>query len=84
MTEEELKKAVTSVLRGWCFEVEQIPEAITPTPDLLVSGDLRYAIEIKTKEDDPSEVSERQEALRVGRSLTSLLRSFPETRCPGS
>lgn len=66
MTEQEVKNVITGVLRGWCFEVEQIPEGSTPTPDLLASGDLRYAIEIKTKEDDPSEVSERQEALRRG------------------
>ncbi len=66
MTEQELKNAITRMLRGWCFEVEQIPKGSTLAPDLLVSGDLRYAIEIKTKEDDPSEVSQRQEALRRG------------------
>lgn len=68
MTEQEVKDGVERVLYGWGFKVEKIPEdPVVPTPDLLAIGDFRYVIEVKTKEDDPTEVSGRQQALREGR-----------------
>ena len=71
MSDQNIKKAISEILRGHGFEVTQLPEGQQRTPDLLVVKDQRYLIEIKTKEDDPALIAERSRRLKAGEIVKS-------------
>lgn len=66
MTEEQIKAGVSQFLEEAGFVVTAIPESDQETPDLLVTGDHRYAIEVKAREDDPAAVEEFEKAVASG------------------
>jgi hypothetical protein len=71
MSDRQIKDAISQYLRGHGFEVTQIPEGPSPTPDLLAIQSQRYLIEVKTKEDDPAIIAERATRLRAGKIVQS-------------
>src|SRR2546421_12828596 len=66
MSDERIKDAISRFLKQQGFAVLPIPAAELPTPDLLATRDRRYVIEIKTKEDDPALLAERERRLSAG------------------
>jgi len=71
MSDQAIKNAISTFLHGQGFHVLQIPEGERRTPDLLATGDHRYLIEIKTKENDPAAISERTKRLGAGQIFES-------------
>jgi hypothetical protein len=80
LSTKDIENAVAAVVREWGFEVDLVPEADGKRPDLLVKGDLRYAIEIKTKEEDPATVAARGQTLTKGEIAEITTPFIPKNR----
>lgn len=84
MTEAEVKRRVGNPFRDRGFQVTEIPETTTETPDLLLEkNEQRFLLEIKTKEDDPVELAEFHDTLQRGGVAETALPFAPQNTISG-
>ncbi len=72
MTEEKLKGTIKHILNNFGFQVEDIPTAQVPTPDLRIYKDQVYLVEVKIKGDDPVEIEVFRQELSSGQIVSRV------------